>query len=236
MLHDAFVWRTGKDDFLLDAHERVGQDLLCHLKQYKLRSRLEMEPSFGVHCSVQYGHESRTLCLSMVDRRGGLGFIRQISEAKVDDTNSDMYKTLRFAMGIPEGPLEIPQVQAIPLEYNIDWLGGISYHKGCYLGQELVARTHHRGIIRKRLMPVMILMEDSTGFEFDGQADYSDLVNAEVHTGDVVSGKVIATHGNLGFALTRLEHSGASGLLPRYPSLRLQAYAPPWWPTASPVN
>ena len=40
---------------------------------------------------------------------------------------------------------------AIPLEYNIDWLNGVSYDKGCYVGQELVARVHFGGLVRKRL-------------------------------------------------------------------------------------
>lgn len=44
----------------------------------------------------------------------------------------------------------------MPLEYNLDALNGVSYSKGCYVGQELVARTHHRGVIRKRLMPVSL--------------------------------------------------------------------------------
>ena len=44
----------------------------------------------------------------------------------------------------------------MPLEYNLDALNGISHTKGCYVGQELVARTHNRGVVRKRLMPVSI--------------------------------------------------------------------------------
>lgn len=45
---------------------------------------------------------------------------------------------------------------AIPLEYNLDGLNAISFTKGCYVGQELIARSHFRGVIRKRLMPVDI--------------------------------------------------------------------------------
>jgi hypothetical protein len=41
------------------------------------------------------------------------------------------------------------------LEYNLDGLHGISYEKGCYVGQELIARTHHKGVIRKRVFPVV---------------------------------------------------------------------------------
>jgi hypothetical protein len=44
---------------------------------------------------------------------------------------------------------------ALPLESNLELLGGVSFTKGCYLGQELTARTHSRGVTRKRLMPVL---------------------------------------------------------------------------------
>jgi folate-binding protein YgfZ len=55
---------------------------------------------------------------------------------------------------------ERPAGEAIPLEYNLDGLHGISYEKGCYVGQELIARTHHKGVIRKRVFPVVF--EDGT--------------------------------------------------------------------------
>lgn len=47
--------------------------------------------------------------------------------------------------------------EAIPLEYNMDGLNAISFTKGCYVGQELVARTHFRGMVRKRLMPLVLV-------------------------------------------------------------------------------
>lgn len=51
--------------------------------------------------------------------------------------------------------------EAIPLEYNFVGLNAISFDKGCYVGQELIARTHHRGVIRKRLIPLQFI--DSSG-------------------------------------------------------------------------
>lgn len=46
--------------------------------------------------------------------------------------------------------------EVVPLEFNIDGLAGISFTKGCYVGQELMARTHFKGVVRKRLMPFVL--------------------------------------------------------------------------------
>ena len=51
----------------------------------------------------------------------------------------------------------------MPLEYNLDGLNAISFSKGCYVGQELVARTHFQGMVRKRLMPVALQDEAAAG-------------------------------------------------------------------------
>ena len=52
--------------------------------------------------------------------------------------------------------------EAIPLEYNLDGLQGVSFEKGCYVGQELVARTHWSGAVRKRLMPLALRPPERT--------------------------------------------------------------------------
>jgi folate-binding protein YgfZ len=53
--------------------------------------------------------------------------------------------------------------EAIPLEYNFAGLNAISFDKGCYVGQELIARTHHRGVIRKRLTPFKLVDTNGEG-------------------------------------------------------------------------
>ena len=69
------------------------------------------------------------------------------------------YKLLRYRLGVCEGSQEIPFDKVTPLEHNVEYMHGVSFHKGCYLGQELTARTHHTGVIRKRIMPLEFSQE-----------------------------------------------------------------------------
>lgn len=59
----------------------------------------------------------------------------------------DQYHLHRLIHAVPEGPADFP---ALPLEANFDFMNGVDYRKGCYVGQELTARTHHKGVVRKR--------------------------------------------------------------------------------------
>lgn len=75
------------------------------------------------------------------------------------DPSGDLYQALRCLNGIPEGSDEIPPHSAIPHEASLDLAGAIDFQKGCYLGQELVARTQHQGLVRKRLMPLVAVAD-----------------------------------------------------------------------------
>ncbi|ELR18812.1 glycine cleavage Tprotein (aminomethyl transferase) domain containing protein [Acanthamoeba castellanii str. Neff] len=71
------------------------------------------------------------------------------------EASAKEYRLHRILHAVPEGIDELEPNVAVPLECNLDALNGVSYDKGCYLGQELTSRVHHTGVIRKRLMPVM---------------------------------------------------------------------------------
>ena len=64
------------------------------------------------------------------------------------------FQLLRFSLGVPEGSGDLLPDKSILLESGFDELHGIDWQKGCYMGQELTARTKYRGLIRKRLLPV----------------------------------------------------------------------------------
>ncbi|URE49626.1 Glycine cleavage T-protein C-terminal barrel domain [Musa troglodytarum] len=142
------------------------------------------------------------------------------------------YLQWRLEKGVPEGSTEIPKGlagEAIPLEYNLVGLNAISFDKGCYVGQELVARTHHRGVIRKRLLPLKFVNDNGEDLQ-QAASPNSDMVN---YASDKKVGTVTTALGCCGMGPVRLEE-----VLERSPNLRIEgkdearikAIIPDWWP------
>ncbi|CAG9765812.1 unnamed protein product [Ceutorhynchus assimilis] len=118
--------------------------------------------------------------------------INEIAECDV----SDNYKKLRYSLGIGEGEEDLLSGNSFPLECNCDYLHGVSFHKGCYIGQELTARTYHTGVIRKRLMPLIFTKIPTVLPEN----------NIIMHNGKNL-GKFRGIEGNVGLALLRMSQA-----------------------------
>ncbi|KAF9226504.1 Aminomethyltransferase folate-binding domain-containing protein, partial [Gyrodon lividus] len=73
-----------------------------------------------------------------------------------DMLGTDAYLFHRITRGVPEGSTDIQPLHALPIESNLDAMGGLDFRKGCYVGQELTVRTYHTGVIRKRILPVVL--------------------------------------------------------------------------------
>lgn len=146
------------------------------------------------------------------------------------ETDEKNYLLWRLEKGVAEGSTEILKGEAVPLEYNLAGLNAISFDKGCYVGQELIARTHHRGVIRKRLLPLKFL--DDSGKEIEQKvAPGSEVINA-------VSGKKAGTVTTAlecrGLGLLRLEEAlkGPSKLtIQGQEDVKVETIRPEWWPT-----
>ena len=100
----------------------------------------------------------------------GLRMLLPASDRAIPSNLADpqAYHIYRTLAGIPEGPLELPPGQALPFESNFDYTDSVSFNKGCYLGQELTARTHYTGVIRKRLLP-FVSREDYDKYGSSGE-------------------------------------------------------------------
>jgi folate-binding protein YgfZ len=140
-------------------------------------------------------------------------------EVDVEESGVDVYRVRRYLNGVPEGQDELLREAALPQESNIDVMGGIDYTKGCYLGQELTIRTYHQGLVRKRIVPMMVLAE---GEEWPQKLEWrgGDVASRVKNGGDIKkiaeggaakgrpAGKWLTGVGNLGLGLARLESMG----------------------------
>lgn len=148
-------------------------------------------------------------------------------DKKTDEGNFLLW---RLEKGVAEGSAEIPKGEAMPLEYNLAGLNAISFDKGCYVGQELIARTHHRGVIRKRLTPIRFL--SSSGEEIEQQVSPGSEV---IHTASKrKAGTVTTALGSRGLALLRLEEAfkeTGSLAINGQDDIKIEAVKPKWWPS-----
>ncbi|KAJ4954614.1 hypothetical protein NE237_011397 [Protea cynaroides] len=147
------------------------------------------------------------------------------------ETNEQNYVRWRYEKGVAEGSTEIPKGEAIPLEYNFARLNTISFDKGCYVGQELIARTHHRGVIRKRVLPLRFVDESGTGIsEKANPVPGSKIVISESNK---KVGTVTAALGCRGLGLLKLEEAfkGSGRLIVEtQDNVHVKVIRPEWWP------
>ncbi|KAJ6036993.1 transferase caf17 [Penicillium herquei] len=135
------------------------------------------------------------------------------SQLTGEDVGLDSYTVRRMLNGVPEGQSEIITESSLPMECNMDMARAIDFRKGCYVGQELTIRTHHTGVVRKRILPVQLYTENLTSADapvFDPSADISlppvgsNIMVAGGRRGRS-TGKFLNGVGNIGLALCRLE-------------------------------
>ncbi|KAJ7700021.1 Aminomethyltransferase folate-binding domain-containing protein [Mycena rosella] len=139
--------------------------------------------------------------------------------------SSEAYTLHRILHGVPEGLTDMPAMQAFPMDSNLDFMGGLDFRKGCYVGQELTVRTYHTGIVRKRIMPVVIHPPDSPPAEiiapspdvpsFAPGLDIRGVTTAptdqdKLHPRPRGNGKLLSSSNGLGLALMRLEQVDAA--------------------------
>ncbi len=187
-LNDMFVADAGQDTFYLETERERAPALAKKLKMYTLRSKvtvedlgatLEIAAAFGDEASKALGIDG---AVSFADPRlaalgvrvaAPAGQAAQLLSARgFSEAPLAAYDALRLRLGIPDGSRDLPVEKALLLENGFDELNGVDWKKGCYMGQELTARTKYRALIRKRLFPVKVegaLPESGTVVQRDGE-------------------------------------------------------------------
>ncbi|XP_069671694.1 putative transferase CAF17 homolog, mitochondrial [Periplaneta americana] len=148
-----------------------------------------------------------------------------------DDSSHQKYKScyraFRFKLGIGEGVNDLPPGNCFPLEANGDYLHGVSFHKGCYIGQELTARTHHTGVVRKRLMPLFFHSVSQTELEMNAS------IQPLSGSNKVSLGKLRGVEHNIGLALLRVTEALDVSKL-KISDVTAETRKPSWWPQEAP--
>ncbi|XP_032388375.1 putative transferase CAF17 homolog, mitochondrial [Etheostoma spectabile] len=254
-LYDIMLYSLKENDaeqgVFLECDSTIKDSILRHLKMYKLRRKVNINPcpelSVWTVLSEKKNadHEASKPELSSPDkvlvwetdpRTQEMGW-RLVLESQIDPLDiiascqkgdTGEYHRHRYAIGLPEGVKDLPPGVALPLESNLAYMQGISFSKGCYIGQELTARTHHTGVVRKRLMPVRF-SAPVQGLE-EGAA-------LQTQSGKP-AGKHRAGIGELGLCLIRMAHAKEELTVKSSDNttVALEVSVPDWWPKDVKIN
>lgn len=176
-LHDFFV--SFVDGIYLIECEggHRTQDLLKRLTMYRLRSKVTLE---AIEAMTVYG-------ILENDRSTGS---RSFEKPDLPHKGFDVWDQRRIALAIADGSRDAEIEKSTLAELNLE--DSIDYNKGCYVGQELTARIHHRGLAKKHLFPVKfngVTPVRGIGLTYQGK-------NA---------GEMRSSNGNIGLALLKDE-------------------------------
>jgi tRNA-modifying protein YgfZ len=155
-LFDFIVWgdhEAGGDDLLIDCESSQADALAKRLTLYRLRRPISIapEPALAVHWQAEGDGPPDP-------RLAALGQ-RWLAHASDDDASA-AYRAHRLSLGVTEGVAELGSGETLWLECNAAELNGVSFTKGCYVGQENTARMNWRSTVNRRLVVVPLAEAD----------------------------------------------------------------------------
>ncbi|WP_018698011.1 YgfZ/GcvT domain-containing protein [Amorphus coralli] len=209
VLVDGFVMPQ-QDGFLIDVPRASAPEFLKRLQVYKLRAKAEISDVTGDYrVYAIWGTEAAPMLPGVVvrdPRLAALGFRALVPRATTvagahvsgyTRTGPAAYHAHRIANGIPESGRDFALGDTFPHDADMDQLSGVDFAKGCYVGQEVVSRMHHRGTARRRIVMVR-------------GAETLPPPGAQIIAGDRPIGTLGSTAGQTGLALVRLDRAKAA--------------------------
>lgn len=152
ILFDFLISRDG-EGFLIDTAREQGEALIKRLSMYKLRAAVVIAAREVHGVSVSWGEDIDEE--GFVDHRFAVAGIRVTRRpGGAAPANLQGHDALRVLAGIAESGRDFALQDAFPHDVLFDLMGGVSFKKGCYVGQEVVSRMQHRGTARRRIVLV----------------------------------------------------------------------------------
>lgn len=201
ILFDFFVVADG-DGFLIEVAKDKVAELAKRLGFYKLRAQVEIAEAPELIVAAQWGGTPNIPegAIAFTDPRLPEMGMRILLQAGADvsalgcaEAQEADYHAMRIRLGVPEGGRDYAFGDTFPHEALFDQLNGVDFKKGCFVGQEVVARMQHRGTTRKRVVPV------------EGDAPLE--TGVEIEAGGLPIGPIGSVDGTFGLALLRLDRA-----------------------------
>ncbi|MCW8915001.1 MAG: folate-binding protein [Magnetovibrio sp.] len=209
-LFDFFAFEMG-GSVVLDVEGKRCSDFFKRLSMYKLRSDVNLSDVsadfdvYGILDSQGFAERGQSKafgegiiyadprlldmgCRAILPK----GDISALEQSGLSAGNLDSFEQTRMSLGLADGSRDMSVDKALLLENGFEELDGVNFAKGCFMGQELTARTRYRGLVKKRLLPVTI----------NGPAPDT---GASLQLGDKEAGEMKSSCGNVGLALVRLD-------------------------------
>ncbi len=218
-LADFFILADGAR-LLLDCEAGQAAPLAQRLIRFRLRAKVAVQP-VPLQVYAGWGEMAPEAGIAAPDPRIPEAGWRVLSEAKLPaEGTAEDWDRHRLALGLPDGSRDMEAEKTTLLEAGFDELHGVSWTKGCYMGQELTARTKYRGLVKRRLVPARI----------DGPVPPpgTPVLRAGVEVGAMRSAVA-----GLGLALLRLDAIGSDDLACGEATLHP---TPPGWMHLAPVR
>ncbi len=195
-LADFFVVADGPR-LLLDCQAGSAAMLTQRMSRYRLRADAAVERTeLGV--SAGWDGAPQPPGAAADPRLPEAGWRLLSADAPAASAEAADWDAHRLRLGLPDGSRDLEAEKTVLLEAGFDELQGISWTKGCYMGQELTARTRYRGLVKRRLLPV--------------QGDALPAPGTPVLSGEREAGQMRSSREGIGLALLRLDALGAGGL------------------------
>ena len=167
--YDFFI-SNFKEKFYLECNISEQEELISKFMMFKLRLdvKVSINSDYNIILSkkkLNFSERNSSFIFSFYDPRfdnsffsrtyADSNFLNEIKKKYVE-INENRYQTLRLNNCIPDFSIDATKAKSLLLEMRFDELNGISWTKGCYMGQEITARMKHRNIVKKKIFKVLI--------------------------------------------------------------------------------
>ena len=193
MYADCLLHATSADEIRLDVAVNAREELLARLNMYKLRAKIAIETleapvfaAFGGPAPAGFIPDARG---DILGQPLAFAYTPQATNADIAE-----WTAFRYGHGLSDPGQDFDKDELYAIDANLDLLGAIDFHKGCYVGQELTSRMKRRGQIKNRILPLVHRERLDNG--------------AEVLNGERKAGEVLASSDTASLALMRLDRVG----------------------------